>query len=233
MVVAGHHTATPIVELHGQAWVTSHRTHRVGVIATPPSDPEAGSPPEGGGKAQEALLSSAALGSSHHSLATPFFLLSSIANLILVSSRPPGAATVELASRPKAHCRDSYVRSVGTEPLADLDHWPPAARGPGRALSTCAGPTNHGATPVRPSPHWWVVGRRVLASTGGQVPRELASSAAAMRCEAAGPLLLQQPRDSLENAHASLRRGGRQQPLRVTLPLLRGVREVMNIMRIS
>lgn len=47
VVVAGHHAAAPVVELHGEAGVGGDGPHGVGVVATPPCDPEAG-PPEGG-----------------------------------------------------------------------------------------------------------------------------------------------------------------------------------------
>ena len=87
VVVAGHHTPTSVVELHGQAGVAADGAHGVGVVAAPPGDLQA-VPPEGG------------------SLST----LSSLLSWRLASSLPLPLSSLGCPGGMQQHCLDLAAR---------------------------------------------------------------------------------------------------------------------------
>ena len=87
VVVASHHTAPSLVELHGQAGVAGDGTHGVGVVAAPPGDLQA-VPPEGG------------------SLST----LSSLLSWRLASSLPLPLSSLGCPGEMQQHCLDLAAR---------------------------------------------------------------------------------------------------------------------------
>lgn len=102
VVVAGHHTPTSVVELHGQAGVAADGAHGVGVVAAPPGDLQA-VPPEGGHAIPTSFLFSA--GSSRHRHCHCH-------SLPLAAGRD--AATLSgLGCSAKCSLGDSYVPAVG------------------------------------------------------------------------------------------------------------------------
>ena len=102
VVVAGHHTPTSVVELHGQAGVAADGAHGVGVVAAPPGDLQA-VPPEGGHAIPTSLLFSAAGARHRH---CHFHCLP------LAAGRD--AATLSgLGCSAKCSLGDSYVPAVG------------------------------------------------------------------------------------------------------------------------
>lgn len=113
VVVAGHHPAAPVVELHGYAGVCGDGPHGVGVVGAPPCDPEAG-PPEGGRRGARRLPSRPP----------------SPRPAPAQSSAPPQC--VDLAARPDVHWRQLWVvcwQRAGHHHCQHLGHSGPAPGG--------------------------------------------------------------------------------------------------------